>query len=98
MTLLIDAPALNGREVALAVADEERERHWLDAECWCRSTHDGTETGLTFTAPPWDESRAGEAPDCAACGKSPATSGTLCGPCAPKADEAERKRREGGGE
>ena len=59
--LLTDAPAMTRREVGLWDADEKTGRHWPVPGCWCGTPHDGTETGLTFVAVPWAESRRGEA-------------------------------------
>lgn len=57
--MLARAPVMTGREIGLWLADEQEGRHWLTT-CWCNARHDGGETGLTFVAWPWDESRDGE--------------------------------------
>jgi hypothetical protein len=51
------APAMNRREVALAVADQERDRHWSQAECWCRAVHPAESADLVLVPAPWDASR-----------------------------------------
>jgi len=60
LAALREAPAMTRREVGLWLADEKQERHYPRSACWCGVEHDGGEAGLTFTAPPWDESRNGE--------------------------------------
>ena len=59
LTALVSTPATTRREVALWIADEKQGRHWL-VTCWCDARHDGTEAGMTFVAPPWDEARDAE--------------------------------------
>ena len=51
---------MNMRQVRLGLRDKQEKRHWLEGRCWCDEVHDGSETGITFTAAPWDESRDGE--------------------------------------
>ena len=50
-------PALTMREIRLGARDKQEKRHWVTGTCWCDEVHDGTETGLTFVAPPWDGER-----------------------------------------
>jgi hypothetical protein len=50
-------PALTMREIRLGFRDADNGRHWVGT-CWCKTEHDGRETGLTFVAPPWDGERA----------------------------------------
>jgi hypothetical protein len=59
MAAALDAPAMARREIALWIADEKQGRHWVHT-CWCDGRHDGTETGLTFVAPPWSKARRAE--------------------------------------
>jgi len=61
VSMLAEAPAMTRREVGLRDGDEKHGRHWSRGRCWCGAAHDGTETGLTLVAPPWDASRDGEA-------------------------------------
>ena len=51
---------MNMRQVRLGLLDKQEKRHWLEGRCWCDEVHDGSETGITFTTAPWDESRDGE--------------------------------------
>lgn len=51
--------ALTGRQARLGVLDKANEQHWLEGHCWCKAPHGG-EAGLTFVAPPWDQSRKQE--------------------------------------
>jgi hypothetical protein len=53
-------PALTMREIRIGIRDQDNGRHWHWRECWCKRSHDGTETGLTIVAPPWDVTRDGE--------------------------------------
>lgn len=53
-------PALTMRQIRLGLRDQDKERHWVHGECWCKSWHQAGDAGLTFVAPPWDESRDGE--------------------------------------
>lgn len=50
-------PVLCMAEILLKLADEEQERHWTAAACWCSKKHDGSETGLILVAAPWTEER-----------------------------------------
>jgi len=63
MVVMAGVPAMTMREIRLGLADKRAEapRHWSRGRCWCGAAHDGTETGLTLVAPPWDASRDGEA-------------------------------------
>lgn len=60
LAALREAPVMTRREVGLWLADEKDGRHYPRSACWCGSEHDGGEAGLTFTAPPWDDSRRRE--------------------------------------
>ena len=47
-------PATRTRETVLRNIDEAEGWHWVRARCWCGAVHDGTGTGLTLVAPPWE--------------------------------------------